>query len=185
MEIIYAIILGTLFGFVLERVGAANPQKIMGMLMLKDLHLMKVIMLALSIGMILLFASLYAGLLDTHHLEIKEMYWGVIIGGMILGFGWAFSGYCPGTGVVAMGTGRRDAYAYVFGGLVGASLYFLCYPSMKKAGLLDSLWGGKVTLAQTHQYPALFQINGMIVALVIGLVFMIAAVLLPLKPGKD
>lgn len=184
MEMIYAIILGTLFGFVLERIGAANPQKIIGMLMLKDLHLMKVIMLALSIGMILLFVSLSAGIMDPLHIEIKEMYPGVIYGGMILGFGWAFSGYCPGTGVVAMGTGRRDAFAFVFGGLVGAAIYFLCYPAMKKAGMLEALWGGKMTIAQTHEFPALIATNGLVVALIIGLIFMIGAILLPLNPGK-
>jgi len=38
MNIVLAIILGIFFGFTLQRVGATNPQNIINMLRLKDLH---------------------------------------------------------------------------------------------------------------------------------------------------
>ena len=41
MEIVKAIFIGLLFGFILQKSGAANPQRIIDMLRLKDFHLMK------------------------------------------------------------------------------------------------------------------------------------------------
>lgn len=55
MDILLAIILGTLFGFVLHRIGAANPQNIINMLRLKDFHLMKTIIWGISLSSALLF----------------------------------------------------------------------------------------------------------------------------------
>ena len=43
MNIILAIVLGLLFGFILQKIGAANPQITINMLRLKDFHLMKAI----------------------------------------------------------------------------------------------------------------------------------------------
>ena len=45
--VVLAIILGMFFGFALQRVGATNPQNIINMLRLKDLHLMKAIFFAI------------------------------------------------------------------------------------------------------------------------------------------
>lgn len=180
MEIINAIILGTLFGFVLQRVGAADPDKIVGMLKLKDLHLMKAILTGIGSSSALLFICLMTGIVDPEQLSVKALYWGVIAGGLILGVGWALSGFCPGTGVVAAGTGRKDSIFFILGGLVGAALFAAMYGSLKETVLFQKLLGGKTALVFTDSFPALIEASwSPIIAVVIAVVMIAAARALP------
>lgn len=148
MEIFLALMLGTLFGFVLHRIGASNPENIINMLRLKDLHLMKTILLAIAIASAVLFISLALGLINPSHISIKESYWGVLVGGMLLGAGWAIAGYCPGTGLVALGDGRKDAVPFIAGGLVGAFIYMLVFANLEGGGCCRSLPAAKAPWRQ-------------------------------------
>lgn len=142
MDIFLALLMGGLFGFVLERAGAGDPDKILGMLRLKDLHLMKAIFMGIGFSSLLLFPMLWLGWIDSSNLSIKGMYSGVIFGGALLGVGWALAGFCPGTAVVALGRGRKDAVTYVLGGLVGAAILTLMYERLTSAGWFEPWWGG-------------------------------------------
>lgn len=187
MEIVMAIILGSLFGFALHRVGASNPQNIINMLRLTDFHLMKVILLAISLASALLFIGLAMGLVNPAHVSVKAAYWGVIVGGIIFGVGWAVSGYCPGTGIAAIGDGRKDAIFFVLGGLLGAFLYMLVYSRLEETVLLDKILGGEVTLALTpnDSFQALINgIPGIGVALIVAVVLGIVSWKLPGKNGE-
>lgn len=187
MNILYAIIFGTLFGFVLHRVGASNPQRIIDMLRLKDFRLMKTILFGIAVASSLLFIGMAAGIIPPSHLSVKASEWGVIVGGLILGLGWAVGGYCPGTGVAALGDGRKDAVFFVIGGLVGAFMYILVYGRVKATGILESIIGGKSTLAVTgnSSYPVLIDsVPGVWVALVIAVVFALVAWGLPKSPSE-
>ena len=105
------------------------------------------------------------------------------MGGGILGIGWVISGYCPGTGVAAIGVGRKDALFFLFGGLIGALLYMLIYSQIKGIFLFEKILGGKSTLAQTGtSYDALIgNLPGAVVAILIAVVFGIVARKLPDK----
>ncbi len=176
--ILLAIVIGAAFGAVLDRIGAASPTWINRMLSLTNLHLAKTILLAIGTGSILMFAGQMAGLVDVGHMSVKAAYAGVALGGLLLGAGWALAGYCPGTGLAAAATGRKDAWFFVAGGLLGAAAYMLTYPAWKATGLLD---GAKLTLGPVigADYDGLLPVTGEIVGLIMGLVFVALAFALP------
>ncbi|MBN9887650.1 YeeE/YedE thiosulfate transporter family protein [Salipiger abyssi] len=181
MQIVLAILIGAAFGFVLDRVGATNPNVIGGMLTLRRLQLMKTILLAIGTGSILMFGGQMLGLVDVMHMDVKAAYIGVFIGGLLLGAGWAASGYCPGTGVCAAGAGRKDALFYIAGGLLGAAAYMATYPVWKASGLLNDIAGGKVTLGSVpgSEFDGLFAVSGDVLGIALGLVFVLVAFVLP------
>ncbi|MCG8552760.1 MAG: YeeE/YedE family protein [Desulfobacterales bacterium] len=183
MTIVFAIILGTFFGFALQRVGATNPQNIINMLRLKELHLMKAIFFAIGISSTLLFVLMALGVINAGHLSVKSSYFGVIVGGALLGLGFAIAGYCPGTGLTALADGRKDALFFVGGGLAGALIYTMIYGSIKGSWLFDQIAGGKVMLATgSDKFQALLPvIPGTLLAAAIGIVFMLIAWKLPDK----
>lgn len=183
MTIILAIILGAFFGFALQRVGATNPQNIINMLRLKDLHLMKAIFFAIGVSSILLFLLMSIGIIDSGHLSVKSSYYGVLVGGGLLGLGFAIAGYCPGTSLTAIADGRKDAIFFSIGGLAGALLYTLVYGAIKESWLFEKIAGGKVVLASGSAKfePLLPMIPGTLLAAAIGIAFMAIAWKLPQK----
>lgn len=183
MNIVLAIILGIFFGFALQRVGATNPQNIINMLRLKDLHLMKAIFFAIGISSTILFLLITVGVINAGHLSVKSSYIGVIVGGALLGLGFAVAGYCPGTGLAALADGRKDALFFVGGGLLGALIYTMIYGSIKGSWLFDKIAGGKVMLATgSDKFQSLIPvIPGTLLAAMIGIVFMVIAWKLPGK----
>lgn len=179
--IILAIVIGLAFGAVLDRVGASNPNYIGKMLNLTNLNLAKTILLAIGVGSALMFGGQMLGLVEVAHMSVKSAYVGVFIGGLMLGAGWALAGYCPGTGVVAAASGRKDALFFIAGGLLGAVAYMVTYPAWKSWGVLDKIAGGKVTLGSVPgaKYEGLSALPGDILGLVLGLGFVALAFALP------
>ena len=186
MDIILAIVIGGLFGFVLHRVGAGNPQNLINMLRLQDLHLAKVILLAIGVSSFILFALLATGSINESHISIKAAYAGVVIGGLVFGVGFAIAGYCPGTCLVGVGGGRKDALFFIGGGLLGAVLFTLVYGWLASTfpALFSNLAGGKVSIADTgvEKFGGLMDnLPSFAVAAVIAVIFILGAWKLPKK----
>lgn len=185
--IVLAVVIGLAFGFSLDRVGATNPGYIIRMLNLSNLHLMKTILLAIGVASVLMFCGLVLGWIDVGHLSVKAAYTGVFVGGLMLGLGFAVSGFCPGTGLAAAATGRKDALFFVLGGLLGAAAYMGSYAWVASTGLLDSIAGGKSTLGRISgaDYPSLLgSVSGDIIGIVVGIVFIAIAFLLPARLAR-
>ncbi len=181
MTILLAVIIGGLFGFVLQRIGAADSDEIIDMLRLKKMKVAKSIMLGIGVGSAVLFICLSGGQILVSHLSIKAVYWGVPIGGLLLGIGWAVSGFCLGTALSALTTGRKDSAYFVLGGLVGAAIFTALYENLLSTWLFTELLGGKITLADTGSYDAMIEGNGVLVATFISVVFILAAMFMPQK----
>lgn len=179
-DIILAIILGGLFGYALYQAGAADPRRLQSMLRLENLTLMKIILFAIGFASVLLAAAIGIGIFDISHIHIKAVNLGVVIGGLLFGFGFGWAGTCPGTCVAATGTGGvRKAIAAVLGGLTGAFAFSMTYEYWNKLGLFDVMDWGKLTLFNiSDKYPSVFNF-GFVGLLIMGALFMAAACFIP------
>ena len=182
LEIIEAIALGTLFGFALYKIGAADPDKLIGMLKLEDMHLAKTILGGIAIATITLFVGVLLGLIPMEHFSIKEIYWGVIFGAILFGLGWGLSGFCPGTGMAGLGAGRIDAYFYFIGGLVGTFIFASVYAGLTDTFLYTTLFSGVGTIVETGKATALFSSSwSPVIAIAIGIILFFIGYKLPKK----
>jgi hypothetical protein len=137
------LITGVVFGFLLQKGQVTKFRTIVGQFLLKDFTVLKVMLTAVVVGGMGVYA-LYG--LDWASLHVKPLVLGGVLGGgLIFGVGMALLGYCPGTGVAAVAEGSRHAVFGVLGMLVGAALYAEVYPFMK-ATVLSLGSFGKVTL---------------------------------------
>ncbi len=154
MELIYGLITGVLFGFLLQRGQVLRYDKQVAALRLQDFTIFKFMLSHILVAMIGIYILKDMGLVK---LSIKTMtIGGVVFGGLIFGVGWSLLGYCPGTSIGAVGEGRLDALWGVAGMLAGAGIYAEFYPWAQK-NLLNLGNYGKITL------PELFGVNHWIV----------------------
>lgn len=135
---------GLVFGFLLQKAHVTRADTILGQFLLRDFTVLKVMLSAVIVGGLGIYAFLQLGWIEG--LQVKTAYLAAnAAGGLIFGVGMAVLGYCPGTGVAALGDGSRDALAGLLGMLVGAGLYAEAHPwvAAHVFGLSDL---GKMTL---------------------------------------
>lgn len=123
MTLLWATIFGIGFGYILQRVGALEYENIVNTLRLKDLTILKFMLLTVAITSVGIFSLRSIGLVSLDLIITNPT--SNILGGLIFGVGFAFAGYCPGTSIGAMGEGKRDANFTVAGGILGVLAYTL------------------------------------------------------------
>jgi rhodanese-related sulfurtransferase/uncharacterized membrane protein (DUF485 family) len=123
MFLIFGLI-GFGFGFVLESSGFGNSKKLAAQFYFKDMTVLKVMFGAIITAMTLIFLMVGLGVLDYNQIWVNPTYlWSGIVGGLIMGIGFIVGGFCPGTSLVGMATGKIDGLFFVLGGLFGIFLF--------------------------------------------------------------
>lgn len=140
-----AILIGLVFGFVLESSGFSSSRKLAGVFYGYDFAVLKVFFTAALVALIGLFYMNYLGIVDMSQLYIHPTYlWGAIIGGAIMGVGFVAGGFCPGTSLCAVAIGKIDAIIYVLGIIIGVFVFAEFYTLFQP--LYEGSFLGNITL---------------------------------------
>jgi len=92
--LLVALLVGVVFGFLLERGGLSDPKKLTGLFYLKDFTMLKVMFTAIAVGAAGMGVLLVLGVLDLDAVAVQPTYlWPQIVGGLVLGVGFALGGY--------------------------------------------------------------------------------------------
>ena len=132
MIIFFSLISGLIFGVGLIVSGMANPAKVIGFLDITDPwdpSLALVMAAAVAVASIAFFFAerrtvsfLGAQMKFPHARHIDRR---LIGGGLLFGIGWGIAGFCPGPGLVSLGTGQAKALVFVIAMLVGMLVFEL------------------------------------------------------------
>ncbi len=165
--LLWGLLFGIIFGFLLQKGGVTKYDVIVGQLLLEDFTVVKVILTAIIVGMIGIHVMKSLGWIQLHP---KSGSFGMnVFGGLIFGAGFAVLGYCPGTIAGAVGNGYLDALVGgVIGILLGAGLFANVYPRLRNKILKKCFWGD-VT------FPKLLRVNDWVI--VIPFVILLSAIL--------
>ena len=152
MSLILAFVLGTGFGFFLERAGFGSARKLAAQFYLYDMSVFKVMFTAIVTAMLGVTYLGWLGWLDLSLVYLVPTHLvPQIVGGLVLGVGFVVGGYCPGTSVASLATGRVDGFVYAFGIGAGTLVYAEVFPWIK--GFVNSNEMGQVTLPEVFDLP--------------------------------
>jgi uncharacterized protein len=134
LTILY-VVLGTLFGFVLSRSGAADYDFIQSMFLFRSVQLYGIIGSAVVLtapGLWLIKRRGRTAFGQPVKIELKALHRGTVVGGLLFGIGWSIAGMCPGPILVNIGEGKIYALAALAGALTGAGLLGVVYPRLRR-----------------------------------------------------
>jgi hypothetical protein len=114
------LVCGALFGWVLESAGFGSPCKLTGQFRLNDWSVLKVMFTAIVVAALGLYVFQKLGWMQADAVFVPTaLVAASALGGLLVGSGFAVGGYCPGTSVVGLFSGRMDALIFVLGLLLG------------------------------------------------------------------
>jgi uncharacterized protein len=132
MGLVLAVVLGFFFGLFLERGGLGNPHKLTGVFFLTDFVVPKVMFTAILVASVGFYLLSDLKLLDLNRVWIvPTFFWPQIAGGALFGIGFVVSGYCPGTAVAGLASGRLDALVTMIGIGIGSLIFAVVYPMLE------------------------------------------------------
>ncbi|MFB3851496.1 MAG: YeeE/YedE thiosulfate transporter family protein [Acidobacteriota bacterium] len=132
LNYILALLIGILFGAILEQAGFSTSKKLVGLFYGYDFTVLRVFFTAGITAMVGVMAFVHFGLLDINLVYINPTFlWSAIVGGLIMGLGFVLGGFCPGTSVCAAAIGKIDAMIFIFGSFFGVLIFAEGYPAFE------------------------------------------------------
>jgi thiosulfate/3-mercaptopyruvate sulfurtransferase len=129
--LLWSLILGLIFGFILERAGFASSRRLSGIFYFKDMSVLKVMFTAVLICAAGLSIFRATGMITAETLYLLPTILAPqILGGFLFGIGFVMSGWCPGTAAVGFATGSIDSVVFLVGAFIGGLFFNEIYPSL-------------------------------------------------------
>ena len=130
LQLLIGLLIGIIFGFLLQKGGLTQYDVIIGQLLLEDFTVLKIMITAIIIGKLGVHMMTHLGIAQLH--PKPGSVGSSIIGGLIFGIGFGLLGYCPGTIAGAVGQGSWDALlGGVVGIIIGMTLFAAFYPRLE------------------------------------------------------
>lgn len=120
-KVLLGLIAGIAFGFVIQRVGATNSDKMAKAHLMIEPQIPQFMLLAVIFAAIGVFGLKLAGI--GRFLPLPTSIVATGLAAILFGIGWGMTGYCPGTCWAAAGEGRGDAIFALLGGFVGTAVF--------------------------------------------------------------
>lgn len=149
--LVFGLLFGIAFGFLLQKGGVGKFHVLIGQLILRDFTVVKVMLTAVATGMVIVYLLKSAGKVE---LKVPPTRYGSnVLGGLIFGVGFALAAYCPGTNMVALGQGNFDALAVAAGLIIGSYLFAMSSARLDRTVMT---WGdrGQLTVPDLLRKPA-------------------------------
>ncbi len=121
------LVFGMMFGIILIKSEVISWFRIQEMFRLQNFHMYGVIGSAIAVGVISVFIIKKLNIKTIQGEEIhfpeKPFNKGIVIGGLLFGFGWAMTGACPGPLYAQLGYGSTVTLVTIFMAILGTWVY--------------------------------------------------------------
>ena len=127
-----ALLVGTGFGFALERAGFSSSRRLAGVFYFTDMSVVKVMFTALLTALLGLSYLSAAGWVSFDRIFLMPTVHGAqIVGGLLFGVGFVMGGWCPGTAASGAASGKMDAVVFLAGAVGGSILFNELFPLLR------------------------------------------------------
>ncbi|MDZ4251915.1 MAG: DUF6691 family protein [Sulfuritalea sp.] len=158
---------GILFGYVLENAGFGSPVKLSAQFKLNDWAVFKVMFTAIVVAAVGLWLLRLAGVMRPDSIAVPQaVMMASAVGGALVGAGFAIGGYCPGTSVAGLFSGRLDALVFVVGVVLGTTGFAVFYGTALRS--LKAAW----LIVEGDTFTDVYEVPELAVLAVLGLALM-------------
>lgn len=155
---------GVLFGYVLENAGFGSPVKLSAQFKLSDWAVFKVMFTAIVVAAVGLWLLRLVGVMKPDSIAVPQAaLMASAVGGALVGAGFAVGGYCPGTSVAGLFSGRLDALVFIVGVVLGTTGFAVFYGTTLKS--LKAAW----LIAEGDTFTDVYAVPELVVLAVLGL----------------